>query len=141
MVEAGMLPAEPVFIVSNARSGSTLLRYLLDAHPDIACPPETKVVHAALTLLNVQNDLAGNPTMELLVKKHGLPRPTPHSVTATRDIIAGMMAEYLAQRGKTVWCDKSLDTVHALDSIGHLFPRARYICLHRHAMEIGRAHV
>lgn len=136
MVEAGMLPTEPVFIVSNARSGSTLLRYLLDAHPDIACPPETKVVHAALTLLNVQNDLAGNPTMEMLVKKHGLPQPTPHSLTATRDIIAGMMAEYLAQRGKTVWCDKSLDTVHALDSIGRLFPRARYICLHRHAMDV-----
>jgi hypothetical protein len=33
-----MLPTEPVFIVSNARSGSTLLRYLLDAHPDIATP-------------------------------------------------------------------------------------------------------
>lgn len=136
MVEAGKLPTEPVFIVCNARSGSTLLRYLLDAHPGIACPPETKVLSAARTLLNVQNDLDGNPTMEMLVKKHGLPQPTPRSVTAARDIVAGMMAEYLDQRGKTVWCDKSLDTVHALDFTGRLFPGARYICLHRHAMDV-----
>jgi hypothetical protein len=29
-----------VFVVTLARSGSTLLRYLLDAHPEITAPPE-----------------------------------------------------------------------------------------------------
>src|SRR5215472_16177024 len=42
-----------VFIVSPARSGSTLLRYLLDAHPDIVSPAELNLsallLHAADT--------------------------------------------------------------------------------------------
>jgi hypothetical protein len=32
---------DPVFVLCMARSGSTLLRFLLDAHPELACPPET----------------------------------------------------------------------------------------------------
>jgi hypothetical protein len=35
--------ADPVFVLCNGRSGSTLLRFLLDAHPDLACPPETNL--------------------------------------------------------------------------------------------------
>ena len=33
--------ADPVFVLCMGRSGSTLLRFLLDAHPELACPPET----------------------------------------------------------------------------------------------------
>ena len=33
----------PVFVLSVARSGSTLLRFILDSHPELACPPETNV--------------------------------------------------------------------------------------------------
>jgi Sulfotransferase family len=34
--------SDPVFVLCSGRSGSTLLRVLLDAHPDLACPPEAK---------------------------------------------------------------------------------------------------
>src|SRR6202035_2611623 len=33
----------PVFVLCMGRSGSTLLRFLLDAHPELACPPETSL--------------------------------------------------------------------------------------------------
>src|SRR5438067_867005 len=33
----------PIFILSNPRSGSTLLRFLLDAHPSICCPGELRL--------------------------------------------------------------------------------------------------
>ena len=43
-VNAGTaLVADPVFILCNGRSGSTLLRFVLDAHPELACPPETNL--------------------------------------------------------------------------------------------------
>ena len=34
------LRTDPVFIVGYGRSGTTLLRFMLNAHPDIAIPPE-----------------------------------------------------------------------------------------------------
>jgi hypothetical protein len=33
----------PIFVLTVARSGSTLLRFILDSHPDLACPPETNI--------------------------------------------------------------------------------------------------
>ena len=33
--------AGPVFVVGSMRSGSTMLRLILDSHPRIAVPPET----------------------------------------------------------------------------------------------------
>jgi hypothetical protein len=35
--------SDPVFVLCMGRSGSTLLRFLLDAHPELACPPETSL--------------------------------------------------------------------------------------------------
>jgi protein-tyrosine sulfotransferase len=135
-VESNGLLAEPVFVVCGARSGSTLLRYLLDAHPDIACPPETKISSAAQILLNVHSDLSGNTATELQIKKHGVPEPTPEALALARDVTSGLIAEYLASRGKSVWCDKSLETVFGLGLLKRLYPRARFICLHRHAMDV-----
>ena len=34
----------PVFLVGCHRSGTTLARFLLDAHPNLACPPESKFI-------------------------------------------------------------------------------------------------
>src|SRR5579863_617747 len=33
----------PVIVLTMARSGSTLLRFILDSHPELACPPETSL--------------------------------------------------------------------------------------------------
>ena len=43
IVSSGGASADPVFVLCGGRTGSTLLRFLLDAHPDLACPPETNV--------------------------------------------------------------------------------------------------
>ena len=45
---------DPVFILTASRSGSTLLRFILDTHPDFACPPETHLLHAAGRFLQEQ---------------------------------------------------------------------------------------
>jgi hypothetical protein len=48
-----------VFVVCAGRSGSTLLRFLLDAHPDLACPPETRLPAICAQLATVWQQLAG----------------------------------------------------------------------------------
>jgi hypothetical protein len=50
--------ADPVFVLCMGRTGSTLLRFLLDAHPDLACPPETNVSALCGQLANVWAHLA-----------------------------------------------------------------------------------
>lgn len=35
---------EPVFIICTPRTGSTLLRFILDTHSHIACPSETQLI-------------------------------------------------------------------------------------------------
>ena len=53
--------SDPVFVLCCGRSGSTLLRFLLDAHPDLACPPETNVATLCAHLASVWSLLAGAP--------------------------------------------------------------------------------
>ncbi len=125
---------QPIFIVCNARSGSTLLRCLLDCHPDIACPGETRLAQLIAESLQLRTQLAGGFSSSAApgVKHAEGRKPAPE----VGGIIAGMMSPYLAQRGKTVWCDKSLFTVDFIDEIFQVFPDARYVCLHRHAMDV-----
>ena len=45
------------------------------------------------------------------------------------------MNYYCARGGKRIYCDKSLDSVHYLESVKVLFPSARYLLVFRHAMD------
>jgi hypothetical protein len=108
----------PTFLASGARSGSTLLRWMIDAHPEIACPGET--------------DLA------ILVDAYG------HTAAALADppadgartLVDGLMGRHLAATGKRRWCDKSLSNVMHLDQLADLWPSARFVTLHRHALDV-----
>ena len=53
------MPEQPIFIVCNARSGSTLLRCLLDCHPDIACPGETRLAQLISNFIDLHRQLGG----------------------------------------------------------------------------------
>jgi len=48
-----------IVVLGTPRSGTTLLRRLLDAHPNIACPPETYVLSAAARFLHAERFSSG----------------------------------------------------------------------------------
>jgi Sulfotransferase family len=52
---------DPVFVLCMSRSGSTLLRLILDTHPDLACPPETNIPAVLLAQLNDLHHRLGYP--------------------------------------------------------------------------------
>jgi Sulfotransferase family len=112
----------PVLILCNARSGSTLLRYILDVHPAITAPPETSLGPLCSSVLAFAKDL-----------------PDEETRTATlgggRALIDSALTRHARLRGKAIWCDKSVRTVEHLDAVRQVFPDARYLCLHRHAMD------
>lgn len=124
---------EPSFILCHARSGSTLLRYLLDAHPDVACPAETTIPMICISVPPLVDQLLeGQPGS---AEADSRPPPTPRAAREARAIVDRVMDDYLGKRGKSRWCDKSLITMMALDQVTAVFPDARYVCLYRHPMD------
>ena len=105
----------PTFIACGARSGSTLLRFLIDSHPALACPPETDLG----PLLQQYQRATENLRVE------GEARVTADA----------LFEEYLPSVGKLQWVDKSLSNALHLDLLAETFPDARFVLLHRNPMD------
>lgn len=109
------------FVVASSRSGSTLLRYLLDTHPDLYCPPETHICEVTDRIFKAAVVLF--PRDEALALAGGMP--------------AEIMLRAAHRRGKAAWCDKSISSVNHLDLLRAAFPHAKFICLYRHALDVA----
>src|SRR5215472_2486024 len=130
----GKPSADPVFVVCAGRSGSTLLRFLLDAHPDLACPPETRLPTMCAQMASVWLQLAGSPVPR--ERSDGLPPVPEPALAGIRDTVDLMVGPYLAQRGKRRYCDKSLGAAEHVDVLRAVFPGAKFLCLYRHPMDV-----
>jgi protein-tyrosine sulfotransferase len=125
---------QPVFVLTGSRSGSTLLRFILDSHPDLACPPETSIASACASLAHTWNMLEGVPGGDRPVHE---PAELPaHGLRAVRDAADQAFSRYLGKHGKRRWCDKSLDSHMFADLMIQLYPEAKFICLYRHCMDV-----
>ena len=130
LVEDGTGLTCPIFILSCERSGSTLLRYIVDTHPDVACPGE-------LNLGDLCNVLYHSTYYSLgqVVASEEIERVS-RTIEKVRQIISALMAEYTAAKGKRLWCDKSPENLRTLELLDSVFPDAKYICLHRNCMDV-----
>lgn len=118
----------PILILCRDRSGSTLLRYIMDSHSMVTCPPELNLGPLAFHLKH---------TIQF---SHGAmaPKPERDAVIAreVRRAIEGIMGSYAAAKGKQLWCEKSTTNMRWLDLFAEVFPDARYLCLHRQSMDV-----
>ena len=134
--------APPVFIVGNDRSGTTMLRLVLDAGPDVAIPPES------MFLTDVDLDAEPRALLEE-VWRHpkvalwdlpGRPPPLPPGLPpaeARRFALAAPFAAYAAKHGKPGWGDKTPHYVHHVDSILAVWPDARFVVLVRDGRDVA----
>lgn len=127
-----------VFVLGVRRSGTTLLRVMLDRHPHLAVPDESYFVpqlarrhRGTVDLEEFVEDLRRLPT---LVEW----RLTPERV-ATRlrpgmapgEAIAAIFEAYAAERGKSSWGDKTPLYMQSLPTLERLFSGARFVHLVR----------
>ncbi|HEY1640396.1 MAG TPA: sulfotransferase [Streptosporangiaceae bacterium] len=126
--------ADPVFVLCNGRSGSTLLRFLLDAHPDLACPPETNLPELCAQLATVWSLIEGAPLSAN--RGHEPPVIPDAAIRGVRETMDRMVGSYLIRRGKKRYCDKSLGTASFAGLLLRVYPQARFICLYRHPMDV-----
>jgi Sulfotransferase family len=125
---------DPVFVLCMGRSGSTLLRLVLDTHPDLACPPETNIPGLCAQLAVVWSLIEGAP---LSLQRGDAPPAIPDAAIAgIRQTMDLMTVPYLARRGKRLYCDKSLGTAAYAELLTRIYPGARFICLFRHPMDM-----
>ena len=117
----------PIFVVGCHRSGTTLLRYLLDAHPRLACPPETKFIGGIDAFLNYPQALTGLAQM-------GVDRA---DVLATfRSFISASHEAYARRQGKSRWVDKTPNYYRFLSLIDTLFQGdVLFVFLTRHPLD------
>ena len=127
------LPADdlqPVFLVTAGRSGSTLLRLILDEHPEIGCPGETGLPSLIGHLANVWHTIASD------VERAHVEVMSAEVKAAVRAAASAPMRFYIEAEGKRVFADKSLETAWYLPAVHDIFPEAKFLLLFRHVMDV-----
>jgi hypothetical protein len=111
-----------------------LLRFLLDAHPDLACPPETKLPEALARMTTLWSAMEALP--QPVSGGNGAAGFPGAALAGMRHTMDLMIGSYLARRGKRRYCDKNLGTALYADMLMAVYPEAKFICLHRHPMDV-----
>lgn len=132
-------------IVGSPRSGTTLLRFMLDSHPNLAIPPETGFFQIAQDLRQEGDVLRKEFFKSLVEFPAGIPAwpdfeiPREQFWASLMEIEPFNVAEgfrtfyrlYAARFGKTRWGDKTPLYCMKLDEIRKILPEARFIHLIR----------
>lgn len=126
-------------IVGAARSGTTLVRLLLDAHSEIASPAEVGIPGLIEHYLRVWWPLRslGPDGKERPFDEQDWLTPLPAAGRdALREAVLAPMRYCCQREGKRIFCDKSLDTAFHLPKVRSAFPSVRTIAVYRHVMDV-----
>ncbi len=121
-----------LFVISLPRSGSTLLRLILDTHPDISCPDELSLGRLVSALYTTFAGLHETTDRTFQSLKPSADDPILPDI---RQVVDGMMGAFAARKGKRIWCDKTPSNVDFADLLAGAFPDARFLMLHRHCFD------
>jgi hypothetical protein len=128
---------EGIIIIGAPRSGTTLLRRLVDAHPNITCPGETNVFRSCGRFL--QSDrIAEGVQMGILdgLAYAGFSRD--EVLARLREFALSFHRDYARKQGKGRWADKSALDAFYIDAIEELCgDRVHYLCIQRHGLDVA----
>lgn len=116
---AHRLVPDPVFVISSVRSGSTLLRVLLNSHPQIRAPHEMHLRTLAVDLTK--------PYTKKAMTELGLDQRELEYLLWDR-----ILHRELVRSGKRIIVDKTPGNAGFWERLHEGWPKARYIFLLRH---------
>ena len=141
----GAAPA--IFIVGVARSGTTLLRLMLDAHPELAIPPEThfipKVINAVDEGRDPLEEMTGHrrwPDFALDADELRV-RLEAHRSLTSGDALREFYGLYASHYGKSRWGDKSTNYIRKMRPISRVLPETRFVHLIRDGRDVALSQV
>lgn len=115
----------PVFIMGTQRSGTTLLRLILDSHPNIAVGFESGFMRAVDTI----KQLPGWNYGKNWYQRYGMDEDDLNA--RVRDFYTGIFSDYAASQGKQRWGEKT-PNLAPMAEMAHIFPDAQFVCIVRH---------
>ena len=144
--------SEPIFIVGTERSGSNLLRLLLDAHSKIWIPHPPHFMNYFGDL--DYGDLTDNKQQEVLlndmlrlIRYHIFPWDdielnTSEIMSAIQHpshfgVVAAIYETVLKQTSKSIWGCKSTFMIEYVSEVYALYPKARFIFLVRDPRDVS----
>lgn len=132
------LVPSPVFLLSAPRSGSTLLRNILDTHPQIHATPELALTEVGVQFLRFPAEYNMHTIYtELAFGAAGLTARELEHLLWDR-----VLHRALVRSGKQVLLHKAPRTLLRWQRVAECWPAARFIFLLRHPMNVvasGRA--
>jgi protein-tyrosine sulfotransferase len=127
---------EGIVVLGVPRSGTTLLRRLLNAHPNIACPPETNLLSAASRFLE-EHGFAGGLSIGVVPGLDFSGYSEDEFLHRFREFVFAFWREIAAKAGKSRWAEKTAVDVFHLDAIERLCgAHCRYVCIVRHPLDV-----
>lgn len=154
VMDPDVVPPPFPYIVGSGRSGTSLLRTMLDSHPDIAIPNETHFVVSGGRRRS-RYERAGGFDIERFLADFGplICRELRWQTQDVRDALSraeagsfpdavrGIFSRYAAQRGKPRYGNKSPVHALALPDIARLFPEARFIHIIRDGRDVALSYL
>ncbi len=127
----------PLFIIGVPRSGTTLLRVLLDSHSQIAALPESPWLLGAYgpdtSLRGLMEDLIGGPYGAV---KNVAGVTTEDVLAAGRQFLEALFTPVLEKRQKRMLVFKTPHDIRHLDFLTKFMPDARYIHITRDGRDV-----
>ena len=126
----------PIFVIGSMGSGTTLLRLMLDSHPNIMIAQETGFLRAVMAQYYIPFwKFVGEWLSRIGMTEAELDE-------SCRTFYDDIFSQAAAKRGATRWGDKTPYHVHHMDLAARVFPDAQFIATVRHpgavANSVGR---
>ncbi|MFV1998508.1 MAG: sulfotransferase [Acidiferrobacterales bacterium] len=117
----------PIFVGGVGRSGTTLLRVILDSHSHIACGPEFKLIPGIIRQWEQMSQVCAGP-----LQPYGLSQRDINGIF--RQFIESLVANYKTISGKRRIAEKTPGNVICFPQLNQIFPDSPLI----HVIRDGR---
>lgn len=116
----------PIFIVGTQRSGTTLLRLIMDSHDRIAIGHESGFMRAVEATRRLPDYIYGDGWY----RRFGIDDDEMNR--RLRDFYSSIFDQHARLQGKPRWGEKTPDNIFLIEEISAMWPEAQFLCTVRH---------